>query len=307
MDLKALIPLDGTRMSETALQLVPWLRSIGVTEVRLVCVWEGLWELPEGANPSREMLEAEERGVTYLNAYLQKHKAEVETQGVVVKTSGLLGRPAEALLEAAKTTKPDLIMIATHGRSGIARWRLGSVANKLVRGAETPILVIGPNVEADLTSFSTKRILVPLDGSKAAEAVVGIAARLASITRAELDLVDVAILKSTPYAASSEFAVDAYGVLEDSARVYLDSVRARLSAEQSIRCEVLVGHPPDELVRWAEDKNVDLVVMTTHARHGLARTILGSVADSLLLGPAPVLLLRAEEAASSGLADAAAV
>ena len=300
-DLTVLIPLDGTRMSETALLVLPWLKSIGVREVRLTSVWEGLGDLPEGVSVRREIREQEEKGVAYLQAYLAEQKAAVEKDGFDVRASALIGRAAEEILEAAAATTPDLIVIATHGRAGIERWRLGSVADKVVRGADCPTLIIGPNVEANLSSFLVKRILVPVDGSKAAEAALSIADVVAAASDAGLDLVDVVSIRDTVYASMGDYAYDVAGVLEDAARAYLADLRSRLGERPRLRTAVASGYPPDELIRWVKEQNVDLVIMTTHARHGVARTILGSVADRMLLGPVPVLILRAEQASSSRL------
>jgi nucleotide-binding universal stress UspA family protein len=248
------------------------------------------------------MLEAEERGAAYLHAYLDDKKAEVEKAGFQVKLSVLVGRAPEQLLDAAVTTKPDLIALASHGRSGAQRWWLGSVADKLVRSAECPILVVGPNVEVDLSSFSPKRIPLPLDGSSAAEAAIPIAVSLARASAATLDVIDVVSTAAVTYASQGDYAFDVLGTLEDAAATYLKDVLSRMSGDTPVTTAVLSGYPPDQLSKWATDEKVDLLVMTTHARHGLARTILGSVADRMLLGPVPVLLIRPEEVASSRLA-----
>jgi hypothetical protein len=94
---------------------------------------------------------------------------------------------------AAKNHAVDLILMATHRRDGIGRWRLGSFADEVVREARCPTLLIGPNVKASLSPYYVQRILVPVDGSPLAEGALPVAARIAKRTGASLDIVQVAL------------------------------------------------------------------------------------------------------------------
>ena len=81
--------------------------------------------------------------------------------------------------------RPERV-VATHGRSGIARFRLGSVADKIIRQSPAPVLVIGPNVDVELAPYALKRVLVPLDGEELAEQALPIAAWIARLARTPL-------------------------------------------------------------------------------------------------------------------------
>ena len=140
--LTALVPLDGTKLSESAFALLPVIKTLGFTKLRLVGVWDNVWSDREALvnRPEGEREELAEKGRAYLEAYLSQHVPEVKKAGLEAEIMVRAGRAAEEVLLVAQDA--DLILIATHGRSGIARWRLGSVADKIVREAPCPVLVI---------------------------------------------------------------------------------------------------------------------------------------------------------------------
>ena len=156
---------------------------------------------------------------------------------------------------------------------------------------------------SDLQSLSVKRILVPLDESRAAETALVVAIPLTIATDAELYLADVAgttTTKSTP--ATKEHSYVTGEDLEYSARAYLKQIQLWFVTNGPVRCAVLAGYEPEEVVRWEKDEKVDLVIMTAPARKQITEKTPARLMDALLLGPCPVLLLRA---ATCGLKDPA--
>src|SRR5690606_680443 len=162
MALIALIPLDGTKLSESAYAMLPLVRQLGIDRIRLVSVWESADD-EDDSGKKKELSEAAQKGKAYLEAYLEQQAEEVKAKGFEVETVVQIGRPADEILES--THDVDMIVIATHGRTGIARWWLGSVADEVIKEFACPTLVIGPNVEADLVHYEVNRILIHLDGS----------------------------------------------------------------------------------------------------------------------------------------------
>src|SRR5215217_3063344 len=132
--LKAMIPLDGSQLSESALSVLPFLKTLGFDAVRLISVWEENWD-DVASGKEDELAAAGERGQAYLEAYLKEKAAPAMASGFAVESIVKVGKAAEEVLEAA-SDGIDLAVIATHGRTGMRRWRLGSVADKLSR--ETP-------------------------------------------------------------------------------------------------------------------------------------------------------------------------
>jgi nucleotide-binding universal stress UspA family protein len=175
------------------------------------------------------------------------------------------------------------------------------VASRLIREAPIPTLVIGPGVlESVPQEAAIRRILVPLDGSPLAETALRPALELANKLDAELVL-----------AQALQWATQAfmYGVpevnivlldedLTKAAESYLAKVKDWLKADRKVETAVLHGPAADALIGLVSKQAIDLVVMTSHTRAGIARAVLGSIADRLLQGDAPVLLIRPEEAAA---------
>jgi nucleotide-binding universal stress UspA family protein len=301
--LTALLPLDGTKFSESAFSLLPLIKSLGFEKVKLVSVWERLWAEEQLGRGEGELEEVAERGRSYLGAYLSSQAVQAKRLGFAVETEVRTGRAADEVLRISAEDSADLVVIATHGRDGIARWRLGSVADKIVRQAACPTLVIGPNVVIELAPYSLRRILVPLDGSPVAEEALMIATWIAERTGAELDLAR-ALTPPPVDAAMGAYPVDILMAMEDTARNYLtdkaDGLRGRVEA----RTILLIGPAPEQLLEYEKQNAVDLVIMASHGRAGVARTVLGSVTDRMLHGSAPVLVLRPEEV-RSGLVEIA--
>lgn len=294
--LKALIPLDGTKLSESAYELLPLLKTLGVETILLASVWESAWEESEAGAGPQEFGEATEKGRTYLEAYLNQQADKLEKEGFKVEHVVRVGRASDEVLEASADV--DLVLIATHGRTGVARWWLGSVADVIIREAGCPVLVIGPNVSQEL-SPRVKRILLPLDGSAEAEEALPVATWIAGLTGAELDI--VRSLSLTPVAYDPGMGVyssDLIDSMEEAVRSYLAEVNTRLEGKKATTT-MRVGSPGEMLYQHLEERPADLVVMTSHGRSGVKRAALGSVTDRMLHGPAPVLVIRAGETAGN--------
>ena len=303
MALIALIPLDGTKLSESAYAMLPLVSQLGIDRVRLVSVWESAVEESESGRHDDEISEVTEKGRAYLEAYLEQQAEEVKAKGFQVETVVRLGRPADEILEA--TEDVDIIVVATHGRGGIARWWLGSVADQVIKESACPCLVIGPNVEADLENYAVKRILLPLDGSENAEQAISLAAFIQDKTGATLDIVRAMSLTAVSYdPGMSMYSADLITSMEESVEAYLQSVAAKLKGRK-VETTMLLGGPGEMLLEHMKDKPADLVVSTTHGRTGVRRAALGSTSDRLLHGSAPVLIFHPSDEEPGDIVDAA--
>lgn len=307
--LTALIPLDGTEFSESAFELLPMVKSMGVDKVVLVSVWQSAWEEkdhPEGRQEG-EWKEVEEKGRTSLEAYLNERAERVKAMGFSSEGVMRTGKPADEVIDYAETSDADLIIIATHGRTGIARWRLGSVADVIVRHAPCPALVVGPNVEVELKPYALKRILVPLDGSALGETALPMASWISRLTGAEIDLVRSVSVAPVAYddtMGGGVYPIDLLTAMEDASRIYLDRMASVVGGKA--RTSLLIGGAGDQILEYLKESPADLVIMAAHGRAGVKRVVLGSVTDRVLHGPAPVLVLRPEPEAKSRLTEAAA-
>ncbi len=214
----------------------------------------------------------------------------------------LSGHPAEKIVEYADTENIGLIIMATHGQSGIKRWALGSVADKVVRATTRPVVLIrAKGSRPDVREKGIlHRVLVPLDGSKEGEAVIPYIEELASRLKVEVILLQVlAIGFNTLY---NYFPLTEQQVESDKAiaTAYLNNVEARLKekgitvvSEERLGIEIRFGNAAEEIIQLADERHADIVAMTTHGRSGVRRQVFGSVAERVLReGNTPLLLVR---------------
>lgn len=282
-----LVPLDGSAISERSL---PYAKALAtVLQGRLVLMTAAyISDIPEHGPWSDEMVaRPRETCLQYLAAV--RDRLAMSDADLVVKVN----YPHEAILEAAEEVDASLIVASTHGRSGLSRWMYGSTAGHLLHASHVPFLVVGKEVpETAGSGFAPKHILVPLGGSPLAEAALPAALELASAFSAKVTLVRVAPFSAEafPMYAPQMYYPRLDEELVSSARAYLERTQSALA--QPVEIEVFQGGSATVLLDFVERNAVDLVVMSTHARAGIARTVLGSTADRVLQGHAPVLLIR---------------
>ena len=140
-----LVPLDGSFLAEAALPPALALAAkfgSTLTLLRVTSVPSVYYADPYGGG-AELLVEMREQARADTAAYLKARKGELRQQGYTVHTQALEGEsPADAILEVAESQKVDTIVMSTHGRGGVARWVYGSVADKVLRHAEVPILLV---------------------------------------------------------------------------------------------------------------------------------------------------------------------
>jgi nucleotide-binding universal stress UspA family protein len=292
---KILVPLDGSKLAEHALVYISALRRMGECQVLLLSV-------VDEAEDFRALSEneGEDREYNVLSTYLREVAADLEQHlGVAVDTMVARGVPASRIIEEAGAFAPDLLIISTHGRSGLSRWRFGSVADKIIRATACNTLVIGPRatdketwLEADLKP-AFQSILVPLDGSDLGEAALPVARSIADKFGSQVHLVRAVGIPTTAdaYGGGVAYMPDLLDTLVAAARGYIEET-AKGAGIARAKTAVLVGPAAYQLEDYIAQNGIDLVTMTSHGRSGLLRAALGSVTDRLLGGGAPVLVVR---------------
>lgn len=226
---------------------------------------------------------------------LARRAAELSTGGVPAPVEAFLeeGDPYAAILLRAETFAADLLVVGSHGRTGLARVLLGSVAEKVVRHAPCAVLVArkGPEVGPVVTAT---------DLSEASRPGLRAAALEAARTGSPLVVIyvfDLAWPGATPYAvdasglSASLSDTEALRKAKEELKELLDEVTRGLLVQ--VRSEVLVGEPAAVIVRRAEELGARLVALSTHGRTGLMRVLLGSVAERVVgLSHCSVLAVR---------------
>jgi nucleotide-binding universal stress UspA family protein len=290
------VPLDGSVLAEVALPYAEELAGRLGSEVTLLYVSE----LTDGRHQHmgqsylRKVAADTEQGAkTYLEAPAKKP--------VRVKSVTLSGDPPEEIVRYADSQESALIVMATHGRSGIKRWAVGSVADKVARATERPVVLIrGKGARPDIREKCLlNRVVVPLDGSTESEAVLPYVEALASQLRSGVVLLQVIpagyqTVSPEGFPGYIAFPEDQMESTRAYAMDHLNKVCARLKQKQvSATAEVRSGVPANEIMKLADEINADLVAMSTHGRSGVGRLAFGSVADRVLHdGNTPLLLVR---------------
>jgi nucleotide-binding universal stress UspA family protein len=239
---------------------------------------------PEGAQ--RRLEELADSAMSEL--FERGEKTEVRIQRV--KSRGISAAPT--ILEYANQWDADLIVIGTHGRRGPTHLLLGSVAEEVVSHAGCPVLT-ARGVESTASLGSVDNILVPMDFSEHSRRSLVVARELAGRFGAQVQALHVVEEMTYPAYLGARF--DLSKELVDRATEALDELVKEVVGADRIQQDVVLGRRAvPEIVKFAEEKGSDLVVIATHGLGGLEEFLFGSTAKRVVqLSPAPVLALKA--------------
>jgi len=293
---RILVPLDGSKLADKALKFTTELtkRMLGVEVVLLhVCSHQ------EGSMETMHEVYIQQAAET-------ARKCLGQTVSVQVKSELATGYPAEEILRYSRKHKIDLIIMTTHGRSGINRWAMGSVSYKVMRSVKVPVCLISANID-DQTIFekaNSSTILVPLDGSKHSEAVLPFVEKLAKqVGVEEMEAMLIRVCEkpqiSSDYPSDMPLSWEEHVETERvmcklASGPYLADVSKRLkNAGMRVQFEVTLGDPENEIIKYAKESNAGFIAMSTHGRSGLSRWAYGSVAEKVMLGTlTPVMMVK---------------
>ncbi len=305
---KVVVPLDGSELAEGVLpHVVEMIRDRG-SQVYLLSVAPLGRRVaptavvhPASAGTPGERQRVERELVEYLRIVAKR----LEPVAAGVQVGVRFGRPADDILDFASEVGADLVAMSTHGRSGLSRWVFGSVADRVLRGAACPVLLVraeGRGAVAAPPQTAYQRILVPLDGSELAEQVIPYVKALIRPNHTRISLVSVlttglgdrTVTLLTSYPPGIQLATTALRHAEVQLQAYLRSVAAALRDRGAIvRITIRQGSPADEILACAAEVEADLISMTTHGLSGASRWVYGNIAGKVLQGAhSPVLLVR---------------
>lgn len=306
---KILVPLDGSPLAEAVL---PYGERFAQSFGGQITILSVLGTLTLRELENRIVARIEARRTPLRTEYLKEVVGDLASRGVKARSRLLSGEPSQCIVDYAQRNGYDLIAMSTHGRTGINRWAYGSVADWVMHNTGTPLLLVRPGkkVTADLGS-ALRKVVVPLDGSPAAEAALDYGIPIAQAMKLKMQLVRVVTpitfmsdQFSEGYSESAEIAA----ITEQSremAEEYLLGIRERLvSPENQTNVIASVGNPAEVITRMTREVSNTLVVMTSHARSGIARTVFGSVAESVVRScHGPTLVLRPALVKSDRIAE----
>jgi nucleotide-binding universal stress UspA family protein len=311
-----LVPVDGSPFGEQALAPAARLAAQAEAGLEVVLVHEPVVVAPVvpigiPATPPLSGLgipdpvadrEVRARHEAYVHAVAKRLGEETS---LAVRATVLDGPVVEALAAHAAEVHADLIVMCTHGRGGLTRSWLGSVADGVVREVTVPVLLLKPDhTEPPPAVAPFRRVLVPLDGSALAEEVLSPVTKVLVRDADAAITLFVAIAPMAVVASASLAGPDSPGSeestrLEQQTHAYLEGVASRLRAQGfSVRTHTASHqHAAHAILAYAAELQADLIALSTHGRGGLRRLLLGSVADKVLRGAASSVLLYRRDTA----------
>jgi len=244
----------------------------------------------EPARASSEMRDA-------LRTELARFVDSVDAGGAVVQLDISEGDPIDAIIRDGLATNTDLIVMGTHGRSGMDRLMLGSVAESVLRKAPCPVLTVPPRAESP-ASLAFARILCAVDFSSASLRALQYTADLAPAIGADLCALHVVeLITGNGDGMRDEIVDPATDYREAFRQAALQRLEALVPAavgdDRTIRRMVAIGRPHREIVRIAERERYDVIVMGVEARSAADLLLFGSTTQHVLRrAPCPVLTVR---------------
>ncbi len=285
---RIVVPLDGSELAGAVLAQVRRILFHKDAEVLLVRAVSVPPSVEADAVELTSILEAQAA------KYLEGIAGDLSSQGVRVRTVTRQGFAADVILDVAAEEKASLIAMSTHGRSGFSRWTFGSVAEKVLRASRVPVLAVrsckgtaGGAAMTASTELSLRKILVPIDTTDVSLEVVPPALEFAKLFGSHVVLLHAWDQSCTVPVAHLTRAFDQFHA-------------AGVSVEPLMK----QGDPAAQILDTCFGQKADLIAMTTHARAGLSRWLLGSVTEKVLRSSTvPLLVVRPVKAVDPAKAN----
>lgn len=290
-----LVPLDGSALSE---QAIPYAAALAKASGAQLIFMRAILTAVVAPGALTFNTTLRDRAT----AYLDEHVEAARKDGLKAQAHVWEDEAGYSILRMVETRRPDLIVMSTHGRSGMGRVVWGSVADYVLHHTPVPTLLVPKDAEGGWADMSRPRFVVPLDGSVLAEEALPVAEELARTFNGELALVEAIEPNAWLIDAADPWATYRYDqslILHDAqqreaAGQHLDRVATALNA-RGITASVTVadGRAAKVIGQAVRDRQAYAIVMATHGRGGATRLLMGSVTDSVIHSArVPVLVVR---------------
>jgi nucleotide-binding universal stress UspA family protein len=293
---RILIPLDSSKLAECVLPHLVAIARICEPEVQLMRVSE-----PFGVTARLRMIDPVDWQIRKAEAesYLSEIASRLQNAGLRVSIHLYDGRPAEQIIEVAHSWDADLILMSSHGQSGISPWNVSSVVQQVILRAHRSLMIIRAYqpVTADLTGLSYRKIFLPLDGSQRAEMSLTVAQSLARAHSSEILVAHIVRQPELPRrtSASQEDLLMVNQLTERNqaeAIKYLEDLKSRIDVTIQTKLEVSPSISRS-LHQIADENDVDLTIISAHGYSGDTRWPYGSVGLGFIVyGSTPLLILQ---------------
>ncbi len=313
---RIVLPLDGSRFGERALPLALSLAERTGGALDLISVATPIAQSVAGRDDALAGDESRDRGKVLAREYLDELAGRIRSagyEGSLARDVIAPGNAARSIVRYLAEVEADLVVMSTHGRGPLQRAWLGSTADGVIRRSPCPVLLVRPPdavaevepadrppVDLSARPGPFERVLLPLDGSDAAERAFDALPPFVaeSTTLHLLRVVPPMVPGGSPYLPHAVQEAQDHELVRRAAGEYLDRFRSKVEASgYGTETQVLTGgQPAVAILRTTESVGAQLIAMSTSGRGGAARLLLGSVADKVVRGaPCPVLLSRTPE------------
>ena len=286
---RILVTLDGSELAELALPYAECLAKTFGSDIILLSIIEST----DSEYQHMYQLYVEKM------AALVKHNIESNPTATVEPVI-LSGKPAKEIIDYAEQNDVRLIIIASHGHTGIKSWAMGSVANNVLERTSVPILLVRAKTPCTEGSGEKlfSRILIPLDGSENGEAALAHIMELSNELQTEVTLLQVISDSKHVHTVGGQniirFTEEQLESTKTRTKQYLEEVCQKLTNTKAVtKCEVQIGDATEEVIKFADKMNASLVALSHQGHTGLGQLFMGSVAHKILhSGNKPVLLVK---------------
>jgi nucleotide-binding universal stress UspA family protein len=297
-----LVPLDGSLLAESVLPHTVAIARALDAQVALLRVLSQHPE-SESVGPTQSCDPLNWR-ITKAEAqrYLEAKAAYLGEVGVEVQTKIAEGLVAETITDTAHEMKTSVIILSSHGCSGLSQWGVSGTAHKVILSAPCSIFLVRAHqpMVTELLTLKYHRILVPLDGSQRAEFVLPLAIQLAQFHHAHIHVVHIVrrpemARRMPPTREDLELSHGIVARNQDEARRYLDTVESRLSLMGvAVQTQLLISDDiASALHGLTTQEAIDLVLLCAHGYSGHSQWPYGSVAENFILySRAPLLIVQ---------------
>jgi len=297
-----LAPLDGSQLAECTLPHIVAMARPFDAQITLLRLLE-----KNQASTSAQLFDLVNWQInkTKANVYLEKIRARIQEARIRAQISVVEGLVADGITEYAFDHGTKLIILSSHGRSGLTQRGISSITYKIILDAQTSMLIVRAHqqdLQPDELPAATlyRRILVPLDGSQRAEYVLPVITQLANFHKAQVHLVQVIqtpemVRQMPPSAEDLELSNRVVARNREEGGRYLEQVKARSYLDGiAVQTHLISGdNAAVALHQFAEQERVDLVAMSAHGYSGNHQWPYGSMVNSFILyGKVPLLIVQ---------------
>lgn len=294
-----LVPLDGSLLAEGALPHAVALARAFSAKLVLLRVLD-----KNQASEKAQLFDLVNWQINKTGAklYLEKISARLQAAGLRIDTAILEGLVAESITEFSLKQEMKLIILSSHGRSGLSQWGISSVAQKIIFCAPTSVLIIRAHqpVSGELVEGRYKCILVPLDGSRRAENVLPMVSQLARFHKSQIHIVHVVkkpemARQMPPVREDVELAERIVTRNREEAIRYLDQVRQHSPLDGiEIQTHLLTSeNAAATLHELADKESIDIVALSAHGYSGYKQWPYGGMVNNFVLySKVPLLIVQ---------------